>query len=57
MPVAGVTQLFRAGKMWETNLCIPAAQGYAKVAVLGRDVVYVKLEEAVEFQLKIQKMH
>jgi hypothetical protein len=27
------------------------------VAVLGRDVVYVKLEEAVEFQLKIQKMH
>jgi hypothetical protein len=57
MPVAAVTQLFRAGKMWETNLCTPAVQGYAKVAVLGRDVVYVKLEEAVEFQLKIQKMH
>ena len=56
MPVAAVTQLF-TGKMWETNLCISAVQGYAKVAVLGRDVVYVKLEEAVEFQLKIQKMH
>ena len=41
--------------MWETHFCIPAVQGYAKVAVLGRDVVYVKLEEAVEFSLlKIQ---
>ena len=32
-------------------MCLLAGQGYAKVAVLGRDVVYIKLQESTTFDM------